>query len=89
MFVPLYLDESLGEDAESLALVPLATFLASFVASLVVKWMNSRCGRMVSIKLRHFCHTFKLFLTCTAITQNMKNIVKNDFTSLSCVIFKL
>ncbi|XP_059487103.1 major facilitator superfamily domain-containing protein 12-like [Neocloeon triangulifer] len=48
VFVPLYLDESLGEDAESLALVPLCTFIASFVASLVVKYMNKGLGRMVT-----------------------------------------
>lgn len=51
VFVPLYLDESLGEDAESLALVPLATFLASFAASLAVKSMNRRCGRMLTYML--------------------------------------
>ncbi|CAB3378567.1 major facilitator superfamily domain-containing protein 12-like [Cloeon dipterum] len=48
VFVPLYLDESLGEDAESLALVPLCTFVASFVASLVVKGMNKGLGRMLA-----------------------------------------
>jgi len=49
VFVPLYLDESLEEDAESLATVPLCTFLASFVASLIVKNMNRGLGRMVSV----------------------------------------
>lgn len=35
--MPLYLVESLGEQAESLATVPLVAYIASFLASLGVK----------------------------------------------------
>ncbi|KAJ1530953.1 hypothetical protein ONE63_005789 [Megalurothrips usitatus] len=41
VYMPLYLDESLNQDAETLASVPFASFVASFVASLAVKYSNS------------------------------------------------
>lgn len=41
VYMPLYLDESLNQDAETLASVPFASFVASFIASLGVKYSNS------------------------------------------------
>jgi Vacuole effluxer Atg22 like. len=48
VYIPLYLHESLGMGAESLAVIPLVMFLASFVTSLLVKILNKKCGRKVS-----------------------------------------
>ncbi|KAK3924930.1 Major facilitator superfamily domain-containing protein 12 [Frankliniella fusca] len=41
VYMPLYLDESLNQDAETLASVPFASFVASFVASLAFKYSSS------------------------------------------------
>jgi Na+/melibiose symporter-like transporter len=56
VYIPLYLHESLGMGAESLAVVPLVMFLASFVMSLLVKILNKKCGRKVSeiVNIRTF-----------------------------------
>lgn len=48
VYVPLYLHESLGMGAESLAVIPLVMFLTSFGMSLLVKILNKKCGRKVS-----------------------------------------
>lgn len=48
VYIPLYLHESLGMGAESLAVVPLVMFLASFVMSLLVKILNKKCGRKLA-----------------------------------------
>jgi len=48
VYIPLYLHESLGMGAESLAVIPLVMFLASFAMSLFVKILNKKCGRKVS-----------------------------------------
>jgi len=48
VYIPLYLHESLGMGAESLAVIPLVMFLASFAMSLLVKILNKKCGRKVS-----------------------------------------
>jgi hypothetical protein len=48
VYIPLYLHESLNMSAESLAVIPLVMFLASFTMSLLVKGMNKKCGRKVS-----------------------------------------
>nr|CAD7459697.1 unnamed protein product [Timema tahoe] len=45
VYIPLYLHESLGLGAESLAIVPLVMFLASFGMSLVTKILNRKAGR--------------------------------------------
>jgi hypothetical protein len=50
VYIPLYLHESLSMGAESLAVIPLVMFLASFGMSLFVKILNKKCGRKVSKK---------------------------------------
>lgn len=45
--MPLYLVESLGEQAESLATVPLVAYIASFLASLGVKAVSARISSKV------------------------------------------
>jgi hypothetical protein len=52
IYIPLYLHESLGMGAESLAVIPLVMFLSSFAMSLLVKVLNKKCGRKVSKKRR-------------------------------------
>lgn len=51
VYMPLYLDEALNQDAETLASVPFASFVASFVASLGVKYSNGFLGSKVSAQL--------------------------------------
>ncbi|KAG8237532.1 hypothetical protein J437_LFUL016509 [Ladona fulva] len=48
VYIPLYLDESLDKEAESLAVIPLVSYASSFVTSLIVKFINKRCGRKVT-----------------------------------------
>nr|CAD7399560.1 unnamed protein product [Timema poppensis] len=48
VYIPLYLHESLGLGAESLAIVPLVMFLASFGMSLLTKILNRNAGRKFS-----------------------------------------
>lgn len=48
VYMPLYLDESLMQDAETLASVPFVSFVASFIASLGVKYSNSFLSSKVS-----------------------------------------
>jgi hypothetical protein len=48
VYIPLYLHESLNMGAESLAVIPLVMFLASFTMSLLVNVINRKCGRKVS-----------------------------------------
>jgi hypothetical protein len=48
VYIPLYLHESLNMGAESLAVVPLVMYLASFAVSFLVKILNKKCGRKVS-----------------------------------------
>ncbi|XP_063241656.1 major facilitator superfamily domain-containing protein 12-like isoform X2 [Bacillus rossius redtenbacheri] len=48
VYVPLYLHESLRLGAESLAVVPLVMFVASFVMSLFAKALNRRTGRKIA-----------------------------------------
>ncbi|KAJ4449761.1 hypothetical protein ANN_01165, partial [Periplaneta americana] len=52
VYIPLYLHESLSMSAESLAIVPLVMFLASFVTSLLIKVLNKKFGRKVSLMYR-------------------------------------
>jgi hypothetical protein len=48
VYIPLYLHESLDMSAESLAVIPLVMFVASFTMSLLVNGINKKCGRKVS-----------------------------------------
>ncbi|XP_067004421.2 major facilitator superfamily domain-containing protein 12 [Anabrus simplex] len=48
VYMPLYLNESLGEGSEVLALVPLVSYIASFVASLGIKYVNNSWGSKLS-----------------------------------------
>lgn len=51
VFIPLYLHESLNMGAESLAVIPLVMFLASFMMSFLVNVINKKCGRKLSFLL--------------------------------------
>ncbi|KAJ9577733.1 hypothetical protein L9F63_005726, partial [Diploptera punctata] len=51
VYIPLYLHGSLSMSAESLAIIPLIMFVASFTMSMVVKVMNKKCGRMITFVL--------------------------------------
>ncbi|XP_069674356.1 major facilitator superfamily domain-containing protein 12-like isoform X2 [Periplaneta americana] len=51
VYIPLYLHESLSMSAESLAIVPLVMFLASFVTSLLIKVLNKKFGRKLAFLL--------------------------------------
>ncbi|XP_046481255.1 major facilitator superfamily domain-containing protein 12 isoform X1 [Neodiprion pinetum] len=44
VYLPLYIEESAVGGKEALATVPLASYLASFVAALCLKHMNRSCG---------------------------------------------
>jgi Na+/melibiose symporter-like transporter len=48
VYIPLYLHESLSIGAESLAVIPLVIFLASFGMSLFVDILNKKCGRKLA-----------------------------------------
>ena len=52
VYIPLYLDESLDEDAETLASVPFVSFASSFVASLGLKYTSQCCDNRVSFLIR-------------------------------------
>jgi hypothetical protein len=47
VYIPLYLHSSLDMSAESLAIIPLVMFLASFTMSIVIKTINQQFGRKV------------------------------------------
>lgn len=51
IYVPLYLHESLGMPATSLAIIPLIMFISSFVMSLVIERLNTKLGRKISYLL--------------------------------------
>ncbi|XP_067003209.2 major facilitator superfamily domain-containing protein 12 [Anabrus simplex] len=51
VYIPLYLHESLGMGAESLAVIPLVMFISSFVMSLTIKILNKKFGRKVTYVL--------------------------------------
>nr|CAD7461590.1 unnamed protein product [Timema tahoe] len=44
VYMPLYLSESISEDSESLATVPLLTYIASFVPSFGIKYLRTSLG---------------------------------------------
>nr|CAD7394174.1 unnamed protein product [Timema cristinae] len=44
VYMPLYLSESVSEDSESLATVPLLTYIASFVPSFGIKYLSNGLG---------------------------------------------
>nr|CAD7259960.1 unnamed protein product [Timema shepardi] len=44
VYMPLYLSESVSEDSESLATVPLLTYIASFVPSFGIKYLSNNLG---------------------------------------------
>lgn len=49
VYMPLFLNESISDQAEVIASVPLVSYIASFVASLGVKYINNIWGSKVSI----------------------------------------
>lgn len=55
VYMPLYLVESLGEQAESLATVPLVAYVASFLASLGVKVVSTAVNSKVIFFLKWRC----------------------------------
>ena len=87
VYMPLYLDEALNQDAETLASVPFASFVASFVASLGVKYSNGFLGSKVSasaqlpprtspVKVPDVARTQLLKKECThLLMNNMCNLV--------------
>ena len=48
IYVPMYLHVSLNMPATSLATVPLAIYLSSLVASLIIERLNTKLGRKIS-----------------------------------------
>ncbi|XP_063239275.1 major facilitator superfamily domain-containing protein 12-like [Bacillus rossius redtenbacheri] len=47
VYIPLYLDEGISEESEILATVPLVAYIASFLASLGIKYLSNFCGNKV------------------------------------------
>ncbi|KAL0124443.1 hypothetical protein PUN28_006346 [Cardiocondyla obscurior] len=48
IYMPLYLHESLNMPATSLAYIPLAMYLSSFLTSLVIERLNTKWGRKIA-----------------------------------------
>ncbi|XP_011494123.1 PREDICTED: major facilitator superfamily domain-containing protein 12-like isoform X1 [Ceratosolen solmsi marchali] len=47
VYLPLYIEETAVGGRQALATVPLASYIASFVAALLLKYMNESCGTKV------------------------------------------
>ncbi|OAD62523.1 Major facilitator superfamily domain-containing protein 12 [Eufriesea mexicana] len=47
VYLPLYIEESDVDGKEALATVPLASYISSFVAALLLKYINKSCGTKV------------------------------------------
>ncbi|KOX70960.1 Major facilitator superfamily domain-containing protein 12 [Melipona quadrifasciata] len=55
VYLPLYIEETDANGKEALATVPLVSYLSSFVAALLLKYINKSCGTKVCVLLaRHF-----------------------------------
>lgn len=49
VYLPLYIEESDVDGKEALATVPLASYISSFVAALLLKYINKSCGTKVRV----------------------------------------
>ncbi|KAK7872426.1 hypothetical protein R5R35_007030 [Gryllus longicercus] len=58
VYMPLYLNETYGEDSEILALVPLVSYIASFAASLGIKYINNSWGSKTTYFIGAVISTF-------------------------------
>ena len=58
VYMPLYLTETLSEETELIASVPLVCYLSSFVASLGIKYVNNQFGS----KVIYFVNLFYFYL---------------------------
>lgn len=49
VYLPLYIEETDIDGKEALATVPLVSYISSFVAALLLKYINKSCGTKVCI----------------------------------------
>lgn len=61
VYIPMYLHVSLSMPAASLAYIPLAMFLSSFLISLIIERLNTKLGRKVAYSIG------VLFAICASI----------------------
>lgn len=47
VYLPLYIEETAVGGKQALATVPLVSYLSSFIAALLLKYMNRSCGTKV------------------------------------------
>lgn len=61
VYLPLYIEETAVGGKQALATVPLVSYLSSFIAALLLKYMNRSCGTKV--------YKFELFHNYTLTLQ--------------------
>jgi hypothetical protein len=66
VYLPLYIEETAVGGRQALATVPLASYTASFIAALLLKYMNRSCGTKVRLSIRFsildLCRLFRVVL---------------------------
>lgn len=75
VYLPLYIEETDIDGKEALATVPLASYVSSFVAALLLKYINKSCGTKVCM------------LNKSAFDRSTSRIIVNGLSFLRYVTF--